>query len=200
MPDHARRIQRVCVFCGSSHGARPEYVEAARGMGAALARNGVGLVYGGGKVGLMGVIANAALAAGGDCTGVIPRVLATKELAHEGLSDLRIVATMHERKALMADLSDAFVALPGGFGTIEEFCEVLTWAQLGLHQKPCALLNVLGYFDPLLALFDHAVSERFLRPEYRSLVVSSCDPEEMLMLLATFRSPRLQKWIDRDAT
>jgi hypothetical protein len=149
-------------------------------MGAALARRKIELVYGGGRVGLMGILADAVLASGGTCTGVIPRPLATKELAHAGLSKLHVVETMHERKALMADLSDAFIALPGGFGTLEEFCEALTWSQLGFHTKPCALLNVEKYFDPLLALFDHAVSEGFVKAGHRALVLQDSNPDELL--------------------
>src|ERR1043165_174167 len=146
-----RPFRRVCVFCGSSPGARPEYRQAAEAMGRLLASRRIGLVYGGGNVGLMGLLADAALSAGGEVIGVIPRHLDAREVAHRGLPDLRVVASMHERKALMADLSDAFIALPGGLGTLEEMFEILTWAQLGLHRKPCGLLNVLGYFDRLLS-------------------------------------------------
>jgi hypothetical protein len=160
----------------------------------------VGLVYGGGGVGLMKLVADAVLADGGEVIGVIPRALMAKELGHRGLSDLRVVESMHERKALMAELSDAFVALPGGFGTLEEFCEVLTWSQLGLHGKPCGLLNVAGYYDTLIALWDHAVREQFLRPEHRGMVLIQRDPERLLELLAGYRPPRLDKWLDRDQT
>lgn len=193
-------MKRVCVFCGSSPGARPEYATAARTLGDALARRGLGLVYGGGRVGLMGILADSTLAAGGDVLGVIPRALATKELAHDGLSDLRVVGSMHERKALMAELADAFVAMPGGMGTLEELFEIVTWAQLGIHAKPCGLLNVEGYFDPLLALLDHAVTERFVRPEHRLLVLTSPDPVELLGALEKFHAPPLEKWIDREKT
>ena len=164
-------MKRVCVFCGSSQGLRPAYKEAAQAMGEALALRKVGLVYGGGNVGLMGIVADAALAAGGEVIGVIPKALVAKEIAHTSLTDLRVVGSMHERKALMAELSDAFVMLPGGFGTFEEFCEVLTWAQLGLHQKACGLLNIEVYYNHLIALFDHAVAEQFVRPQHRSLVL-----------------------------
>src|SRR5271163_4044120 len=146
-------IKRVCVYCGSNSGSLPAFAVAARELGAALARRGLGLVYGGGCVGLMGVVADAVVAQGGEVIGVIPEVLAKREMAHFGLKDLRVVGTIHERKALMAELADAFIALPGGFGTMEELCEALTWAQLGLHHKPLGLLNVAGYYDPLLAFF-----------------------------------------------
>src|SRR5215469_5924737 len=147
-----------CVFCGSNRGTNPRYAAAAE-LGRCLASSGIGIVYGGGKVGLMGVLADAAIEQGGEVIGVIPRMLVDREIAHPGLTELRIVGSMHERKALMADLSDAFIAMPGGYGTLDEFCEILTWTQLGLQQKPIGMLNVDGYFDPLLALFDHAVAE-----------------------------------------
>jgi uncharacterized protein (TIGR00730 family) len=169
----------ICVFCGSSRGSRPSYTEAARRVGAALARNRLGLVYGGGRVGLMGVVADAALAAGGRVVGVIPEPLATREIAHDGLSELHVVPGMHERKALMAQRSAGFFMLPGGLGTLEEFFEVLTWSALGLHQKPIGVLNVEGYFDPLLALLDHAAAARFVRPEHLDLVVVSDQPEAL---------------------
>lgn len=186
-------MKRVCVFCGSRNGTRDQYVGSARRMGEALARRGIGLVYGGGGIGLMGVLADAALSAGGDVIGVIPQALVAREVAHGGLTDLRVVASMHERKALMAELSDAFVALPGGFGTLEEFCEALTWAQLGIHRKPCGLLNVEGFFDPLLSFFDHAVRERFVGPDHRSLVVVEADPERLLDALRHWEPPALER-------
>ena len=191
-------MKRVCVFCGSRNGTRTQYVASARRMGEALARRGIGLVYGGGGIGLMGVLADAALSAGGDVIGVIPQALVAREVAHGGLTDLRVVASMHERKALMAELSDAFVALPGGFGTLEEFCEALTWAQLGIHRKPCGLLNVEGFFDPLLSLFDHAVRERFVSPDHRSLVVVEEDPERLLDALSRWEPPALERWMGRE--
>ncbi len=169
-------------------------------MGAALAGRGIELVYGGGCVGLMGTIADAVLAAKGTVIGVIPEALVAKEVAHQGLTELRVVRSMHERKALMADLADAFVALPGGFGTMEEFCEVLTWAQLGLHRKPHGLLNVAGFYDPLLAFFDHTVAENFVRPAHRALVVAETEPERLLERLTSVQPPNLDKWIDREAT
>jgi len=167
-------------------------------MGQALARRGIGLVYGGGGIGLMGVLADAALSAGGDVIGVIPEALVAREVAHQGLGDLRVVASMHERKALMADLSDAFVALPGGLGTLEEFCEALTWAQLGIHRKPCGLLNVEGFFDPLLSFFDHAVRERFVSPDHRSLVVVEEDPERLLDALSRWEPPAFERLMGRE--
>ena len=173
-------LNRVCIFCGSSTGVRPEYREAAETIAAHLARRGVDIVFGGGCVGLMGVVADTALAHGGHVIGVIPSALVAREIAHRGLPDLRVVASMHERKALMASLSDAFIALPGGFGTFEEFCEVVTWTQLGIHRKPCGLLNVAGYYDPLVALFDRAVTDGFVRPENRGIVVAESDPEALI--------------------
>jgi uncharacterized protein (TIGR00730 family) len=168
-------------------------------MGAALAGRGMELVYGGGRVGLMGAIADAVLASRGKVTGVIPEALVAREVAHQGLTDLRVVRSIHERKALMVELSDAFIALPGGFGTMDEFCEVLTWAQLGLHRKPHGLLNVAGFYDPLLAFFDHAVAEEFVRSAHRALVVSETNAERLLDLLATVELPNLDKWIARES-
>jgi uncharacterized protein (TIGR00730 family) len=167
-------------------------------MGAELARRNIGLVYGGGKVGLMGVLADAVLKAGGEAVGVIPEHLMGREVGHRGLTKLHVVRSMHERKALMADLSDAFIAMPGGFGTLEELCEVLTWAQLGLHAKPCGILNVLRYYSPLLAMFDHAVEERFLKPENRGLVLARESAAELLHALEEWRPVRVEKWLDRD--
>jgi uncharacterized protein (TIGR00730 family) len=193
-------LRRVCVFCGSSLGARPDYADAARVLGAELAARGIGLVYGGAHVGLMGAVADACRQAGGEVVGVIPGSLVEAEVAHTDLDDLRIVSTMHERKALMADLSDGFVALPGGFGTLEEFCEVLTWSQLGLHSpaKPCGLVDVAGFFGPLIALFDSAVDQGFLRPENRRLVLAAADPSTMLDALAGWQAPPpIRKWVDQ---
>jgi uncharacterized protein (TIGR00730 family) len=193
MPDRPH----VCVFCGSSTGARPAYADAALRVGQTLARHGLGLVYGGGRVGLMGVVADAVLAAGGRVVGVIPEPLATKELAHTGLTELHVVRSMHERKALMAGLSAGFLALPGGVGTFEEFFEIVTWAVLGLHRKPIGLLNVAGYYDPLRALLDHAVAERFLRPEHRARIVVSDQPEAIAAdLLAHVPPSPGPQWID----
>jgi uncharacterized protein (TIGR00730 family) len=179
---------------------RPDYRRAAQELGETLGARRIGVVYGGAQVGLMGVVADAALAAGGEVIGVIPAALAAKEIAHTGLTDLRVVTSMHERKALMADLSDAFVALPGGWGTLEEFFEVLTWAQLGLHRKPCGLLNAGGYFDGLLAFARHAVTEGFVRPEYDEMITVADTPARMLEQLANYRAPTVEKWIDRAIT
>ena len=190
-------MKHICVFCGSNQGAKPGYKAAAQALGQALVKRGLGLVYGGSHVGLMGTIADSVLAAGGTAIGVIPQALVNKELAHQGLTELHIVGSMHERKALMADLSDGFIALPGGFGTFEEFCEVLTWAQLGFHQKPCGLLNVDGYYNTLIAMFDHATEEQFVRPAHRSLVLEAQDPDRLLDKLATYEPITVQKWIDR---
>lgn len=188
---------RICVFAGSSAGTRPEYRDAAIELGRTLAERGIGVVYGGSCVGLMGAVADAALAAGGEVIGVIPQALVDKEVAHRGLSDLRVVSSMHERKALMADLSDGFVAIPGGWGTIEEFFEVLTWAQLRFHAKPCGLLNVGGYFNHLLRFADYAVEEGFVKHENRSMIAASADVDELLAAMAAYRPPTIDKWINR---
>jgi uncharacterized protein (TIGR00730 family) len=190
-------MKRICVFCGSARGVRPDYADAARRLGRALASRHLALVYGGGRVGLMGEIANSVLDAGGDVVGVIPRSLYEMEVAHTGVTDLRVVDSMHERKALMADLSDGFIALPGGLGTLEELFEVLTWGQLGLHGKPCGLLEVEGYFEHLIAFLSHAVGERFLRAEHRGLLMVATCPAALLDRLAEHRPPRIEKWIDR---
>ncbi len=182
-------MKRVCVFCGSSHGARPEYAAAAEKLVRALARRGLGVVFGGGGIGLMDVIANTALELEMEIIGVIPESLVARELAHRRIADMRIVRSMHDRKAVMAELSDAFVALPGGFGTLEELFEALTWNQLKLHHKPCGLLNVAGYFDPLLAFFDHALAEHFLRPKHRAMVLVDSDPDQLLERLSACSSP-----------
>ena len=171
---------RICVFTGSRHGSSPVYTEAARQLGSELVRRGYGLVYGGGNVGLMNVIANTMLGLQGHVTGVIPSSLVSKEVAHRGLSDLRVVNSMHERKALMAELSDGFIAMSGGIGTMEEFFEVLSWAQLGLHDKPCGLLNVSGYYDQLIQFLDHAVSEEFIKPKDRDLMIVEDHPGKLL--------------------
>jgi uncharacterized protein (TIGR00730 family) len=192
-------IQRVCVFCGSNGGARPEYLAAATALGKQLAARSIGLVYGGAGVGLMGAVADAALAAGGEVTGIMPRNLVEREVAHRKLHDLRVVGSMHERKALMAELAEAFIALPGGLGTLEEFFEVWTWAQLGEHTKPLGMLNVSGYYDPLLVFFDHLVSERFIRPEHRAMVLVEQDIAALLSRFAGYSPPVVSKWIDRAA-
>ncbi len=184
-----RMLRRIAVFCGSSSGAHSIYEHAARAVGRLLGRRGFELVYGGGNVGLMGALADACLHEGGRVIGVIPQSLADRELAHRGLTELRVVGSMHERKAVMADLSDAFVALPGGFGTWEEFFEMLTWSQLGLQRKPCALLNVNGYYDPLLELADRALAEGFVRDVNRGLLLSDIDPERLLERLGHYVVP-----------
>ena len=191
---------RICVFCGSNSGSRSAYTKAAVDLGRWLAQEKLSLVYGGGRVGLMGSIADAVLEEGGEVIGVIPESLVRREVAHTGLTDLRVVQNMHERKALMAELSDAFIALPGGFGTLDEFCEILTWAQLGLHKKPCGLMNVEGYFDPLLVLFDRAVDDGFLHPKHRSMLITADDPERLLEEMVKYRAPEVEKWLARTDT
>ena len=178
-------MQQICVFCGSSPGADPAYLEAARRLGAALVERGLGLVYGGAGVGLMRALADEVLSRGGRVTGVMPEVLVDRDVAHTGLIDLRVVGSMHERKALMAKLSDGFIALPGGFGTLDEFCEVLSWGQLGLHGKPCGLLNVGGYFSHLIGFFDHALEQGFLSQHHRAMIIVSDDPRGLLTRFAT---------------
>jgi len=195
----ATTLKRICVFCGSQAGTDPAYLEAARATGRLLAQSGITLVFGGGHVGLMGAVAEAVLAAGGEAIGVIPEGLVRRELAYQGLTELIVTRTMHERKQRMADLSDGFMALPGGFGTFEEFCEIVTWAQLGVHEKPCGLLNVKGYYDPLMAMFDHALREGFLRPVYRGLVLVSGGPDGLLAAMAAWQPPKLTKWLSPDA-
>jgi uncharacterized protein (TIGR00730 family) len=193
-------MKRICVFAGSNDGVRPEYRSSAEDLGRMLVERGIGLVYGGARVGLMGVLADTVLAGGGDVIGVMPEALVAKEVAHMGLPDLRVVSSMHERKAMMADLADGFIALPGGLGTWEEFFEVLTWAQLGLHQKPCGLLNVQGYFNPLLASVGHSVAEGFVRPEYRSMIAVASSARVLLDEFAIYRPPQVSKWIKSAAS
>jgi uncharacterized protein (TIGR00730 family) len=191
----------LCVFCGSQRGVRPVYAEAARRVGSAIGRDGLGLVYGGGRVGLMGVVADAALEAGGHVLGVIPEAMSSREIAHSGLSELIIVPGMHERKALMAERSRGFLALPGGVGTFEEFFEILTWSVLGIHRKPIGILNVNGYYDPLLRLVDHAVAEGFVRDTHRDLIITSDDPEGIVSRLATTVPPPPERiWIGPNET
>jgi uncharacterized protein (TIGR00730 family) len=194
------KMKSVCVFCGSNVGLRPEYAEAAREVGRLLAQRGLRLIYGGGGIGLMGAMADAALAEGGEVIGVIPQMLLEKELGHGQVTELHVVTSMHERKAMMAELADAFVALPGGIGTLEELCEILTWSQLGLHRKPCGILNTLGYFEGLLQMLSRAVSDGFLRREHFQLFAVGDTPTELLTALDQFQLPELPKWIDRTAT
>jgi len=192
-----KEVHRLCVFSGSSTGHQLEYREAAKDLGCALVRRQIDLVYGGARVGLMGFIADAVLAAGGHVIGVIPEALVVKEVAHKDLSDLRVVGSMHQRKAVMMELADGFIALPGGWGTLEEFFEVLTWGQLGLHRKPCGLLNVCGYFDGLLSFVEHSISEGFVRSECRAMISVASSANELIDLLNAYEPPVVEKWIDR---
>ena len=189
-----RGLRRICVNCGSNPGLLPEYTAVARELGGHLASEGVGIVYGGADVGLMGAVADAALAAGGHVIGVAPRAIADR-VGHQRLSELRVVDTMHERKSLMFGLADAFIALPGGSGTLEEVFELLTWAQLRMHAKPCGLLNAAGYYDGLLRFLDHAVEQRFLRAEHRRMLLVSDTARDMLEQLRAYRPPTVEKWI-----
>lgn len=192
-------MKRVCVYAGSNLGTRPEYRDATERLARSIVRRELGVVYGGARVGLMGVLADTALAAGGEVIGVMPASLVAHEVGHLGLTELHVVTSMHERKAMMANLADAFIALPGGFGTAEELVEILTWAQLGLHAKPCALLDVAGYYTRLQAFFDHAVAEGFVRPQHRALLFVDDDPDALLDAFTTWEPPVVEKWIDRDA-
>lgn len=189
-------VQRIAVFCGSNVGARPEYVAAAKSLGRVMASRGIGLVYGGSNVGLMAAIADEMQDELGDVVGIIPKALVDREVANTSLDDLRVVGSMHERKALMAELADGFIALPGGIGTLEEFFETWTWAQLGMHRKPCGLLNVAGYFDPLLSFLDRTVEERFVRQAHRDMVVVESDPTAMLDRFAAYEPPQVVKWVN----
>jgi len=190
-------MKRVCVYCGSSPGARPEYAVAARELGRVLAANGLGLVYGGSTTGLMGNVADGALDAGGEVIGVIPRMFVSKGIDHLGLSETRIVNSMHERKAVMAELGDAFIALPGGMGTLEEVFEILTWAQLGLHSKPCGFLSIRGYYSGLAEFLDYSVSQRFIKEEHRTMILMAETPEALLGKFREYEAPVIDKWIDR---
>jgi uncharacterized protein (TIGR00730 family) len=189
-------IRRLAVFCGSNPGARSDYIHAARSFGRLLSARGIGIVYGGSNVGLMQALADAVLDDLGDIIGIIPRMLVEREVANRALTDLRIVGSMHERKAMMAELADGFVALPGGIGTLEEFFEIWTWGQLGMHQKPCGLLNVAGYFDPLLEFLDRAVAEKFVRDVHRQMVIVESDPAILLSRFESYEPPRVVKWIN----
>ena len=193
-------MKRVCVFCGSSIGNKREFVEYAEALGQLLASKKIGLVYGGGHVGLMGVIADAALAAGGEVIGVIPHALDDREIAHPGLTDLRVVDSMHTRKAMMAELADAFIAMPGGVGTFEEIFEAITWTQLGVHRKPCGFLNVGAFYTPLIAFIDQAVSDGFIKPVHRQMIAVDDNPERLLNTLAEIELPDVPKWIRKEET
>lgn len=190
-------MKAVCVFCGSSPGGDPAYLEAARTTGAAIARRGLTLIYGGAKVGLMGAVADAALAADGQVVGVLPKALMIKEIGHPGLSRLEVVASMHERKARMAELSDGFIALPGGAGTLEEIFEIWTWGQLGFHDKPAGFLNVAGYYDKLAGFLDHTVGEAFVKPVHRDMLIFHDQPEPLLEALSAYDAPATSKWLER---
>jgi uncharacterized protein (TIGR00730 family) len=195
---YAGPVKRIVVFCGSSPGRRPEYAQRAAEFAALLAKRGIGVVYGGASVGMMGAVADGALAAGGEVIGVIPKRLLESEIAHAGLTDLRIVDTMHERKALMAELSDAVVALPGGTGTLDELFEMFTWGQLGLHRKPIGLLNIDNYWDPMLGFMDHMVQERFLWAQHRDAMIVEHESVALLDRLSSFEPRAHDKWVDRD--
>ena len=192
-------IRTVCVFCGSNPGTDPAYLEAATETGKYLAEKGIGLVFGGGRVGLMGRVADTVMAEGGTVTGVIPKDLAEKEVAHQNLTVLHVVSSMHKRKALMAKLSDGFIAMPGGFGTFEEICEVITWTQLGFQEKPCGILNTNRYYEDLISLFDNATEKGFIRPEHRRLVMVSDQIAGLIEQLNSFTPSRIEKWIDKDS-
>lgn len=193
-------MDKICVYCGSSRGRRTEYVEGARSFAEVLVSRNIALIYGGGSIGIMGVLADAVLARDGKAFGIIPKDLEEKEAAHENLTELQVVRSMHERKTRMAELSDGFVALPGGLGTLEEICEVLTWAQLGFHSKPCGLLNVAGYYDQLAAFFDHTVSEQFVDETHRSLIMVESDPTALLERFDTYQSPVADNEIESNAS
>lgn len=193
-------MKRICVFCGSNNGANPIYLKTAETVGQFLVSNNIELVYGGGRVGLMGKIADAVLASGGKVIGIIPESLAVKEVAHQSLTEIHIVNSMHERKALMAEYADGFIALPGGFGTFEEFCEIITWAQLGIHSKPCALLNVNGFYDNLIAMFDYSTAQKFIGNEHRNLVLVERDIEKLYELMKNYCPPLIEKWLDKKST
>ena len=188
-------LRRICVFCGSSTGRNPSYRRLADQLGRTLAARGLGLVYGGGRVGLMGAVADGALAAGGEVIGVIPQALIDREIGHRGLTELRVVDSMHERKALMTELADGFIALPGGIGTLEELFEVWTWAQLGLHSKPCGLLDSDGFFGPLVGFLDHLVVTGFVQPQYRAMLHTAESPEELLAAFTAYQAPLGARWV-----
>lgn len=186
------------MFCGSNMGLKPIYAESAKKLGKALVERNLELVYGGGRVGLMGVIAETVLELGGTAIGIIPESLAKKEIAYHGLNELIVVESMHKRKAMMEEFSDGFIALPGGFGTFEELCEMVTWGQLGFHRKPCGILNIDGFYDPLIQLFDESTSEGFIRSEHRETVLIEAEPEKILLQMEEYIPPVLPKWLDKD--
>jgi len=192
------KIEKICVYCGSSPGKNPAYTRAAKVLAKELYDRDIGLVFGGGAVGVMGVVADAVLEAGGEVVGVIPKALAVKELAHYGLTELHVVASMHERKAMMAELADGFIALPGGWGTLEEIFEMLTWAQLGFHEKPCGILNVEGYFDGLIGFLENSFEQEFVNPLYRPLLMKADEPVELLEQFTSYKAPKVRKWMGED--
>jgi uncharacterized protein (TIGR00730 family) len=191
-------IKRICVYCGSSKGKDPAYTDAAAALGQVLCERNIGLVYGGAAVGIMGKVADAVLDAGGEAIGVIPKALAVKEVAHENLAELHVVASMHERKAMMADLADGFIALPGGWGTLEEIFEILTWAQLGFHDKPCGLLNISGYYDHLVGFLENSFEQQFVSELYRPMLMTADNPVQLLDLFASYKAPKVRKWMGED--
>lgn len=193
-------MKRICVYCGSSLGKRSSYTIAAHSLAKEMVNRNIGLVYGGASIGIMGQIADTVLSLGGEVIGVIPQALAAKEVSHNGLTELKVVGSMHARKAMMADLADGFIALPGGLGTLEELFEILTWAQLGFHQKPCGLLNIDGYYNGLITFLDHGVDEAFIKPIHRSLLQVSDNPDQLLDTFASFQPSITEKWIERDET
>lgn len=193
-------MKRICVFCGSNSGNDPLYSETAVTVGKFFAEQNIELVYGGGRVGLMGKIADTVMANGGKVIGIIPKGLSDREVAHQGLTELHIVDSMHTRKALMAELSDGFIALPGGVGTFEEFCEIVTWAQLGIHTKPCALMNVGGFYDAFITMFDYSMEQGFIRPQHRALVLVESEIEKIYSLMKDYRPPVIEKWLDKKST
>lgn len=192
------KIKNICVYCGSSPGKNPAYSDAATSLAIALCNRGIGLVYGGGAIGVMGVIADAVLEAGGQAIGVIPKSLAVKEVAHDNLSELHVVASMHDRKAMMADLADGFIALPGGWGTLEEIFEMLTWAQLGFHDKPCGLLNIEGYYNGLIDFLENSFEQQFVSELYRPMLMKAQEPLALLDQFATYQAPKVRKWVGED--
>ena len=193
-------MKKICVYCGSSPGRTPEYINCTRVLAKELVRRNIGLVYGGASVGIMGEIANTVLNAGGEVVGIIPQSLVDKEVSHNGLTELKVVNSMHERKAIMAEISDGFIALPGGLGTIEELFEVLTWSQLGFHKKPCALLNIKQYYNGLSLFLDHAVEEQFIKSIHREMLLVEDDPSKLLDAMETYNPPSVDKWIGRNET
>lgn len=193
-------MKRICVFCGSNSGIDPIYLETAEKVGKFLVSENIELVYGGGRVGLMGKIADTVMENGGKVIGVIPHDLSAKEIAHQNLTELHIVDSMHERKAMMAELADGFIALPGGVGTFEEFCEIVTWAQLGIHTKPCALMNVGGFYDAFIAMFDHSMNQGFIRPQHRALILVESEIGKLFQLMKEYRPPIIEKWLHKEST